>query len=259
MAGAIVKGLLHSGYPPALLSISARHVDNLASFAAEGIQTTDDNVLLVKTADVVVFAVKPHQIEGVCELVKTALPASALLVSIASGLTTDTLSGWLGQPYPIVRAMPNTPAMVNAGATGLFATAAVTPSQRDFIESVFRSVGVVAWVSEESQIPMVTALSGSGPAYYFRLMEAMEKKALAFGLPHDMVKLFVTQTVLGAAKLAAECPEDFAVLREQVTSPKGTTEQGLRVLAEVDVDRIMGDVMEAVLQRAHAISKELSC
>ena len=171
--------------------------------------------------------------------------------------TSASLANWLGGETAIVRAMPNTPALVQSGATGLFANSRVSPEQRDLAESIMRAAGLVQWVDDEDLMDVVTALSGSGPAYLFLVMEAMEKAAQKLGLPKESARLLTVQTAFGAAKLALEIEEDPALLRQNVTSPGGTTERAIQVFQQEGLEDIFYKALQAARDRAEELADEL--
>ena len=157
-----------------------------------------------------------------------------------------------------MRAMPNTPALIQTGATALYANAQTSAEQRDLAESILRSAGLTLWIEDESQMDAVTALSGSGPAYFFRIMEAIETAGVELGLTQETAHLLTLQTALGAAKMALESSDAIAILRERVTSPGGTTEQGLRVMNEQNIDKLFADVLKAARDRSEELAKILA-
>lgn len=214
-----------------------------------------DNASAVSQAEVVILAVKPLIMREVAESIRHSLAHRPLILSIAAGITTDSLARWLGEDQAIVRAMPNTPALVGSGATGLFANSRVSTAQRGSAEHIMRSVGLVQWFSDENDLTAVTALSGSGPAYVFLLMEAMESGGKALGLEPGVARLLALQTVFGAAKLALESQDPPAVLRERVTSPGGTTEQALKVFEEGRLREVVTEAMQAAAQRARELAE----
>ena len=176
--------------------------------------------------------------------------SGVLVISIVAGMRTHDIDRWLGDKNPVVRAMPNTPALVQCSATALYANSHTTASQKDTAESVMRATGLTLWVENEALMDVVTALSGSGPAYFFRIMESLVNAGTELGLSPDQARILTLQTALGAAKLAMESSETINVLREGVTSPGGTTEQGLKVLAEYDIDTIIDKVVKAAHRRS---------
>jgi pyrroline-5-carboxylate reductase len=179
-----------------------------------------------------------------------------LVISIAAGIPCSVLTKLLGENIPIVRTMPNTPASINCGATGLFATKLVTEEQKNLSEALLRAVGLIAWVSEESHLDIVTALSGSGPAYYFLLMEAMEKAATQLGLPQHTARILTLQTAFGAAKMALESDEDAATLRRRVTSPGGTTEQAIKTFEQGHFMDVVASAISAANTRSIELARQ---
>ena len=263
MATSLIGGLLADNLPPHQITVAdpkASTRDYLATHF--GVQTAEDNATATVGADVVVLAVKPQVLKEVAEdLATTVQKHQPLVLTIAAGVRSADLNRWLGgesgDGVAVVRAMPNTPALVQTGATGLFANAQVSEAQRDLAESILRAVGLALWVKEEDQMDAVTALSGSGPAYFFRIMEAMEAAGVGLGLSAETSHLLTLQTALGAAKMAMESSDSAGTLREQVTSPGGTTEQGLRVMAEHDIDRLIAEVLKAAFDRSQELAKLL--
>jgi pyrroline-5-carboxylate reductase len=179
-----------------------------------------------------------------------------LIVSVAAGINQHSLSQWLGEETAIVRCMPNTPALVLTGATALHANNKVNATQRDLAETILRSVGIALWVEQESELDAVTAVSGSGPAYYFLLMEAMEKTALELGLSAEMARLLVQQTALGAAKIALESVESPEQLRKRVTSPGGTTQQAIETFTQGGFSELVSRALHAARDRSIEMSKQ---
>lgn len=255
MAGALIGGLLRDGYPAANLIATDTDEQKREHLAASGIQTTDSNSEAVKNADIVVLAVKPQVLPQVCEDISAAVQQrQPLVISIAAGIREASLEQWLGENTALVRCMPNTPAMIQAGASVLHANAHASDTQKDNAESILRSVGITRWLDDESQIDATTALSGSGPAYYFLFMEAMEKAAIDLGLPQETAHLLTLQTALGAARMAMESDDSPHELRAKVTSPGGTTEAAITHMAENQLPEIIARAM----QQAQARSVELS-
>ncbi|MCK5925001.1 MAG: pyrroline-5-carboxylate reductase, partial [Methylococcales bacterium] len=217
MATSLIKGLIASGHPPQQIWVSdvdAERLKNLSSMLQ--IKTTLDNNLIIENVNVVVLAIKPQVLRKVAEKIVPALKNSAtLVVSIAAGINQKSLSQWLGQSTAIVRCMPNTPALVLTGATALHANINVSNTQKDLAENILRAVGIALWVKDEKELDAVTAVSGSGPAYYFLLMEAMEQSAIELGLSQQTARLLIQQTALGAAKIALELDVSPEQLRKQ--------------------------------------------
>ncbi|MCL4108372.1 UNVERIFIED_CONTAM: hypothetical protein GTU68_065400 [Idotea baltica] len=217
----------------------------------------EDNIEAIKGADVIVLAVKPQIMELVCEPIAEIIQQEQpLVISIAAGITIENLSIWLGgTDTAIVRCMPNTPALVQSGMTGLFANDAVSTDQINVAESILRSVGSTLWVKSEGAIDAVTAVSGSGPAYYFLVMEAMQSAAQEIGLSAEDARLLVLQTAFGAAKLALESTDDAATLRHRVTSKGGTTEAALNKLIGGGLPALFEEAMVAATIRSKELSK----
>ena len=263
MAASLIGGLLADNLQAGQITVTDPNEPCREYLAAHfGVHTTDDNAAAIAEADVVVMAVKPQVLQTVAEALAPAVQAGQpLVVTVAAGIRSVDLNRWLGgesgQPVAVVRAMPNTPALVQTGATGLFASAPVSDEQRDLAETILRAAGLTLWVQDEDQMDAVTALSGSGPAYFFRIMEAMQAAGTELGLPAETARLLTMQTALGAAKMAMESSESVTILRERVTSPGGTTEQGLRVLAENDIDQLMAKVLKAASDRSRELASEL--
>lgn len=213
--------------------------------------TTTDNTEAMQGADVVVLAVKPQIMREVVQgLAETAQRSRPLILSVAAGIREQALSQWLGGNMPIVRCMPNTPALVQAGATGLYANPQVSEAQHNVAESILRAVGITLWFTEESQLDAVTAVSGSGPAYFFLVMEAMQAAAEQLGIQAEDAHLLVVQTALGAARLALESNDPPAELRRKVTSKGGTTEAALKVLDEGGLPDLFSKALGAAEQRS---------
>lgn len=180
------------------------------------------------------------------------------MISIAAGVRVKDLQSWLKNKCAIVRAMPNTPALIGCGATALFANEVVNESQRDLAETILRAVGVVVWIQNEEWMDIVTALSGSGPAYFFLMMESLQETAQSFGLPEKAARLLTLETAIGAAKMALESNKSLAELRSNVTSPGGTTEKAISVLEENDIRGMFKKALSAAKHRSEEIAELLS-
>lgn len=233
MARALIGGLLRSGAAASTIQVSEPWPPNREGLAAEfGVTTTADNTAAAEQATVWVLATKPQVLRGVCEaLAPLAQSRRPLVVSIAAGITSAQLDRWLGGGQAIVRAMPNTPALLGAGVTGLFANARVASAQRTLVEQLLRPAGETVWIAEEKLMDAVTATSGSGPAYVFLLAEAMQAAAEAEGLTADAARTLVVETISGAARMLKDSGESAHLLRQRVTSPNGTTQAALDALA----------------------------
>ena len=224
-----------------------------------GISAFTDNLQAIENADIVVLAVKPQIMQQVCEPLQDILSKQdTLIISIAAGIAISNLNQWLGgnnSPLAIVRCMPNTPSLVQSGMTGLYANPQVTSQQHDLAESILRAVGSTLWLSDEDKLDAVTAVSGSGPAYYFLVMEAMQNSAQNLGLSADESRLLVLQTAFGAAKLALESSDDAGTLRQRVTSKGGTTEAALKELMEGGLPELFEKALKAAENRSKELKK----
>lgn len=250
MATSLIHGLLGKDVPADHIHATDIDTDKLAQLSAEtGIQTGSlEQVAAV--ADVVVLAVKPQVMETVCQTLKPLLKADSLVISIAAGITLASLASWLGEQQALVRCMPNTPSLVGCGATALVANDNCADAQQTLAGQILEAVGIACWLEQESDIDIVTALSGSGPAYYFLMMEAMESAAISMGLDAAVARQLAIQTAQGAGKLAANSDVPPAELRRRVTSPGGTTEQALLSFEGNKFTDIVATAMQAARQRA---------
>ena len=257
MGRSLIGGLIADGHSPD--SICGSDIDagqRQLTRDQYGIETLDDNARAVHGANVVVLAVKPQIIKETLEPLGDVLArVHPLLLSIAAGIRLEHLARWGGTELAIVRVMPNTPALIQAGAAALCANLRVSPAQRNTAEAIMRSVGIIIWVEDETLIDAVTALSGSGPAYYFYMMEAMEQAGIELGLAPEQSRILTLQTALGAAKMALESKEHPATLRKQVTSPGGTTEQALRVLRAGGFQELLTEAIKAAYKRADELAR----
>jgi pyrroline-5-carboxylate reductase len=256
MAGSLIGGLIADGYDSQRITVSDPDREKLAQLAARfEVRTETDNTKAVEQAEIVVLAVKPQALETVARgIAETLTGTRPLIISIAAGIQQSALGEWLGGEVALVRAMPNTPAMIQSGATGLHAGPGVSDEQRDMAESILRAVGLTCWVGDESQMDAVTAISGSGPAYYFLIMEAIEAVALEIGLEADTARLLTLQTALGAARMAMESSDSPATLRQKVTSPGGTTERALKILEEGQLRTLFADAIKGAQSRSRELS-----
>ncbi|MGP9764482.1 pyrroline-5-carboxylate reductase [Halomonas sp. AOP13-D3-9] len=260
MASAIIGGLIDSGVAPSTITATAPKESELAAIKQRlGINTDTDNNAAVSESDVVVLAVKPQIMRGVCEALRESVQRQQpLVISIAAGLDADTIDQWLGGQNAMVRCMPNTPSLVGYGASGLYANAKVSDAQRDVATQLMEAVGIVEWVEEEALLDAVTAVSGSAPAYFFLMFEAMEEAAVKLGLPAATARRLAIQTALGAATMAQQSDKDPATLKQNVMSPGGTTERAIQHMEEAQLRTTIADAMQACADRAQAMAKELS-
>lgn len=257
MAAALIGGLVEHGFSAEAVQVVDVAVESCARlhgrFGVRAVPALDDAVL---HCDVLVLAVKPQQMREALAPLAGRL-THQLVISIAAGLRVDDLSRWLGGYRRIVRAMPNTPALIRAGATGLYGDATVNDSGRQTATRILSAVGSVVWVAEESGIDAVTAVSGSGPAYVFQFIEALAAAGQAQGFDEATARRLAIDTVLGAARLAAQSDEAPGVLRERVTSKGGTTAAALASLDADGVPAAIGRAVAAAAQRARTLGDEL--
>jgi pyrroline-5-carboxylate reductase len=256
MGRSMAGGLLKSGWHPARLVLADS--DSQQRQAVEdllNVRAYADNSVAVEDAGIVVLAVKPQVLKPVAEgLAPVVQQKHPLIVSIAAGVRIPDLERWLGGNLAIVRVMPNTPALVGSGASAMFANRRVSAEQRDIAESILRAVGIAVWLPREELLDVVTALSGSGPAYFFLVMEALERAAIDAGLEAATARLLTLETAYGAAKMALEGGTDPAELRRRVTSPGGTTERAIQVLQEGQVERLFTEAIKAATARARELA-----
>ncbi len=257
MGRCLVGGLIGDGHPCARLRVADPDPERLQELHERfGVRTGNDNRSAITGADVVILAVKPQVVRAVVEEVAETLRTQGpLVLSIVAGLSTGVLRRWIGPEVPIVRAMPNTPALVRSCAAALFAeVGSVGRLHRDSAESILRAVGSTVWVEDEALMDTVTALSGSGPAYFFLLMELIERAGVSMGLAPEAARLLTLQTAFGAAKMALESATPAAALRAQVTSPGGTTEQAIKTFLDCGIE----SMVTRALRAAEARSRELA-
>ncbi|MBP7917451.1 MAG: pyrroline-5-carboxylate reductase [Arenimonas sp.] len=258
MARSIIGGLLKQNFDKSRLHVSEPYEPTRSALAAElSLDVLDDNIQVAKAGQVWLFAVKPQVMKAVCaELRETAQAHRPLIISIAAGITASQLDAWLGGNLPVVRVMPNTPALLGAGANGLYANARVDDGQKQIAEQLFRATGLCTWIADEALMDTVTALSGSGPAYVFLLCEAMQAAAEKQGLPKDAAQALAVQTFVGAAKMLSESGEPADVLRQRVTSPNGTTHAAVTAFEQGGLRELVQTALDAAAARGVALSKE---
>jgi len=258
MARSLIGGLVADGWDPARIHVADADPDQLERISRTfPVLTYTQNIAAAVHADVVVLAIKPQITALVArELAETIARQQPLVISIAAGIRESALRSWLGEQTAIVRSMPNTPAMVQSGAAALYANPAVTETQRSIAESILRAVGLALWIEDEALMDAVTALSGSGPAYFFLFMEALQAAGCELGLPPQTARLLTLQTAFGAAKMALESSEDAATLRRRVTSPGGTTESAVAVLEENGFADLVTKALQAAAARSRVLADE---
>jgi pyrroline-5-carboxylate reductase len=248
MARSLVGGLLKHGLPAETIVAADPDASQRSTIAALGVATTASNAAAAADAATIVLAVKPQAMRSVVLELRPALDRKQLLISIAAGVPSGAIERWCSQPLGIVRCMPNTPALYGAGVTALFANNWATPQQRAAAEATLAAVGHVIWVADEAALDAVTAVSGSGPAYFFYLMEAMIAAGVELGLDEETARTLTLRTASGAALMATQSGIAPAQLRRNVTSPGGTTERAIAVL---DANRCRTALIDALRQAAN--------
>tara|TARA_R110000823_G_scaffold119998_23_gene244636 strand:+ start:12289 stop:13122 length:834 start_codon:yes stop_codon:yes gene_type:complete len=259
MAASIIGGLLESGHPPDHLSAADPFPQSLKRISAMApIAVFTENAAAAEKADVIILAVKPQVMAEAAESIAGAVEENgSVVISIAAGITIESLQKRLGDNAAIVRCMPNTPALLRAGASGLYATDTTSAAQRGYAEYVLAAVGTTAWVNAEHQLDAITALSGSGPAYFFLFMEAMIDAGCELGLDRETATALALQTGLGAARMATENTLELAELRRQVTSPGGTTERAVAQFEQDGLRTTVANAMRAAAGRAAEMAREM--
>lgn len=260
MASAIIGGMLDSGFRAADIWVSAPDDSHLQSVRKQfGVSVTTDNRYCAQQADMVILAVKPQVMADVCnDIAPVVQNTRPLMVSIAAGLEATTLDTWLGGGLPLVRVMPNTPSLVGKGAAGLFANDQVSDKQKAMVGAVFSSIGSALWVEQEALLHAVTALSGSGPAYFFLMLEALEEAATEAGIATDTARQLAIQTMAGAAEMAARSEHDPGQLKRNVMSPGGTTEQAINTFEQGGLRDLVKQAYSAAYKRSEEMARELA-
>jgi pyrroline-5-carboxylate reductase len=263
MARGLIGGLLGHGATAARIVVADPVAAGREALERDfGVSTTDDNHAAASHADVVVLAVKPQQMGPVARDLAPALSQLPLVISVAAGIRSSDLQRWLGPGIPLVRAMPNRPALIGAGATGLYAAEEVSPAQRALAEEVLKATGLCLWVQTEADLDLVTALSGSGPAYFFRLAELMAEAAVGQGLEPETARRLAAQTLAGAGQLVAaemktgQSGIDLARMRAEVTSKGGTTEAALEMFDKHGLGASVAAAQAAAARRSEELARQ---
>ena len=258
MSSALVGGLRARGASPLDITVSDPVAAQRERLQFDfGVRVTADNAAAVHDADLVVLAVKPQQMAEAARGIAAELARRPrTVVSVAAGIRLGNLRHWLGAGVPVVRTMPNRPALIGAGITAAYADADVGPAERAVVERVLSAAGALVWLEAESQMDAVTALSGSGPAYFFLLIESLEDAGVALGLPRATAHRLAVHTALGSGRMAAEGNDPPAVLREQVTSRGGTTAAALAVLEAAGLRATFGAALAAAARRSTELADE---
>ncbi len=259
MASALINGMLNNGIQPATIHVADPNQEQLQTLLAlnNAINTYNDGAKLLEHIDILILAVKPQIMQDVVTPLASKIKPDTLIVSVAAGVPVNKLQQWLGQEMSVIRCMPNTPALIGCGASGLFANALVSEEQKKALEELFNTVGITAWLDSEAAIDQVIAVSGSGPAYFFYLMELMQKTGEELGLPADLSQALTIQTALGAAQLASQSDDNPATLRAKVTSKGGTTAAAIELMQQQGMDETIRSAMQAAVTRAGELADEL--
>ncbi len=263
MAYSLIGGLTATGVSGQNIWVSDPNSGLTAQLAEQfNLNIAPDNPALVEAVDVVILAVKPQQLSGVCqEIITMAQAQSPLFISIAAGVLCKDIERWLGcesgKALALVRCMPNTPALVQSGATALYANEQVSEEQRIQAESILRAVGLTLWLDQESDMDAVTALSGSGPAYLFLVIEALEKAGVQLGLDKQTAHLLAVQTAVGSSKMALESNDNAETLRTKVTSPGGTTERAIGILQDGNLEALFLKALQGARDRSRELAELL--
>lgn len=257
MASAIISGLKQNGFNTHDIAVVDPSLDKRQLLQDRFNIAAHSDLNQIEQSQVIVLAVKPQQLKAICETLRDKL-TDQLVISIAAGIRAVDIARWLNQHPAIIRVMPNTPAQIQAGVSALFALPNVTQTQRDQATLIMGAVGETLWLKEEKEMDAVTAISGSGPAYVFYMIEALEEAAIALGLTPDNARLLAQQTFAGASQLAKESDIDVRTLREQVTSKGGTTEQGIQVLKSEKLKEIMYQTAKAAAEQSVILGDALA-
>jgi pyrroline-5-carboxylate reductase len=259
MASCIIGGMVSNGFVPEQIMVGTPAESARQQLSETfGVTTMADNQAAVSNAAIVVLAVKPKIMREVVEDLAPALAHKPIIISVAAGIPVSALNSWLGAQMPVVRAMPNTPSMVQSGATGLFSQSRLAKEQRALVDKIFQAIGYSCWVDQEALIDAVIAVSGSGPAYFFLVLEAMQKVAQELGLPQTTAQQLSLHTALGASRMAIESGISAAELRDQVTSPGGTTQAAITSFQQHGLENIFRSAMTSAVERAEEMSKDFS-
>ncbi|MCE3237307.1 MAG: proC [Gammaproteobacteria bacterium] len=257
MGASLLGGLISQHYSPEKIAISDPDIEKLNALNKQfNVQTSIDNLVIIKKADIIILAVKPQIFTQVARsLVDNIQQRKPLIISVAAGITESSIQHCLGGSVPIVRCMPNIPALIGCGASALFANHYVSEQQKDIAETILKAVGMIVWLDDESLLNAVTGLSGSGPAYFFLMMEALQQAGEKLGLTPETARLLTLQTAFGAASMALKSEKNIIELRNSVTSPGGTTAEALQMLEKYNIREIMLEAVLAAKNRSEELAK----
>jgi len=258
MAYALISGLINNGFPAENIAVSDLSSELLSQRKTEfNLKVFTDNTDLVNNCDIIVLAVKPQVLFDVCDQIKNDISDKHLIISIAAGIRSHDINRWLGKGRAIVRTMPNTPALLGKGITGMFANEEVSDEQKTNSEDIINAVGSSIWVESEDMVDAVTAVSGSGPAYFFLMIESMTKAGMALGLDEESANKLSIETALGAAMMAKNSSDNVYELRAKVTSPNGTTQAAIESFQDQDFEVVVSHALRAAYDRASELAQEL--
>lgn len=258
MNSAIILGLINNGFSAQDIIVSNPSPQKRQQLAKEhGINETASNIEAAQFADVIVLGVKPHFIESVCQEISNEINAQEkCFISVAAGTTIAQIQAALKSESSVIRVMPNTPSQLGLGVSGAFASKQVTKEQEQFADQLMQATGIVKWLQSESEIDYITAISGSGPAYFFLFMEAMATEAVRLGFSEQDAREIIQQTALGAANMVVKNDIPIAQLRENVTSKGGTTQAALKAFTDGDLPHLVSNAMQAAIARAKEMAQQ---
>ncbi len=258
MAYSIISGLINNSYDKNFIKISDANTVLLSQRKTEfDVEIFENNIALVQACDTILIAVKPQVLPEVCREVGSHLGHNPLIISVVAGAKTTDINHWLGQDCAIVRTMPNTPALFNQAITGAFANKQVDMKQKSHSDTILKTIGKCVWVADENLIDVVTAVSGSGPAYFFLLIESMTKAGVAMGLEQSIAEQLSIQTALGSAVMVSQSSDSPELLRIKVSSPNGTTQAAIESFQSQNFEAIVNQAMQCAFERAKKISMEM--
>ena len=257
MAKAIIGGLKNNGFAMSAITVLELDALKCSELIAEFKIISSSNYDEIRNTDVIVLAVKPQQLKIVCQQLLPILD-SQLIISIAAGIRSFDISRWLNNYQSIIRVMPNTPAQIQAGVSALYALAEVNQHQREQATTILMAVGKTLWLDDESKMDVVTAISGSGPAYVFYLIEALQEAAISLGLKPEEAQMLALHTFAGASLLATKSSTDIQTLRAQVTSKGGTTEQGILALENANIKKIIMLAAKAAAEKSRTLGEDFA-
>lgn len=257
MARAIIGGLKNNGFDTSAITVLELDAEKRQQLNQDYAIHTTDNYVDIGNTDVIVLAIKPQQLKAVCQQLSLHIK-NQLIISIAAGIRSADIASWLNQHPSIVRVMPNTPAQIQAGVSALYALETVSDTQKEQAITILAAVGKTLWLDDEAKMDAVTAISGSGPAYVFYLIEALQEAGISLGLSAEQASLLALETFNGASLLAVKSHDDVKTLRAQVTSKGGTTEQGILAMENAGIKAIMQKAAQAAAEKSKSLGDALA-